>query len=121
MYYSGTLYRPTAATQRTKADPSILAHGNLTIGYGDGGCPAQAFTLKVDEPVGVTYFKVFFGSRYMDLSWIEQDSPFEGNGRAAISRYEPSPVEWGTQQLAIIQSRPSTGTMEICAANTMSR
>jgi hypothetical protein len=119
-YYLGTLYSPTAGNERTKADPSILAHGKLTIGYGDGGTPPQAFKLKADEPVGVTYFKVFFGSQYVDLSWIAQDSPFGGNGRKAVDREEPLPVDWGTQQLAIIQTRPGTGAVGDSALNTTS-
>jgi hypothetical protein len=105
--YTGKLYAPSMAKvgTSTKADPSVPAQGSLTIGYGTGGVLAQAFKLKVDEPVGVTYFKFFFTSQFVDLLWIEQDSLFEGQGWRVEPRETP-PGEWGTQQLVVIQTRP---------------
>jgi hypothetical protein len=105
------IFQPSFAKQdgKHKADPSVKAHGSLTIGYGAGGAPPQIFRLANGQEVGITYLKVFFTSRYVDLSWMKQGSPFEGSGREIFSSpFSPRDI-WGTQQLAIVQRRSAGG------------
>jgi hypothetical protein len=104
---TGTIFTPTYAKQDNKhvADPSIQPKGSLTIGYGAGGVPPQRFQLGEDQDVGVTYLKVFFSSRFVDLAWMKQKSPFDGSGREITSHTPFRRSFWGTQQLAIVQKR----------------
>ncbi|KAF8436543.1 caspase domain-containing protein [Boletus edulis BED1] len=50
--------------------------GTFTIGYGDGGTPPFAYSLEGNQDVDVGYLKIFFATRPIDLSDIEQSSPF---------------------------------------------
>jgi hypothetical protein len=105
--YTEPIFQPSFAKQDGKhiADPSIKPKGSLTIGYGASGVPPQRFRLVDGQEVGVTYLKVFFTSRYVDLSWMKQGSPFDGHGREMFSESLSLRDIWGTQQLAIVQRR----------------
>jgi hypothetical protein len=100
----GKIYSPTYA--KSVADPSIPPHGELTIGYGSGGVAPQGFSLPEDQFVGITYLKIFVTSQYVDLSYIQQDSPFEEARPMGISK-EPKESKdvWATMLLAIVQKR----------------
>ncbi|KAF7366606.1 hypothetical protein MSAN_00918400 [Mycena sanguinolenta] len=117
------IYRPPSAKMKANtmhlnkhagaavaADASLLAHRELTIGYGSGGGRPQSFSLEVDNMVDVSYLKLFVTKQYVDLSYLEQVSPFDGlrtawrisNDVAMASR-----EVWDTVSLMIIQKRPT--------------
>ncbi|KAJ7431996.1 caspase domain-containing protein [Mycena galericulata] len=109
------IYRPPSAKMKVNAsaadpaDASVLAGGELTIGYGSGGARAQSFILEGDDMVDVSFLKLFVTNQYVDLSSLEQGSPFDGlAGRlnGCVSR-DVMPVRevWDTVHLMIIQQR----------------
>jgi hypothetical protein len=102
------VYQPNAAL--LNADPCIPPKSDLALGYGNGGVVPQAFFLPPDEPVGVTYLKVFLSSTNVDLSHIAQPSPFISK---RVFRPAVRPLKaptWDTLQVAVIQKiqRPTS-------------
>jgi len=97
-----------AAGAAVPADASVLAGGELTIGYGSGGGRAQTFMLQGDDQVDVSYLKLFVTNQYVDLSYLEQESPFDGLAGRASKDASPREV-WDTVCLMIIQHRRGNG------------
>lgn len=91
------------------ADASVLAGGELTIGYGSGGGRPQTFMLQGDDQVDVSYLKLFITNQFVDLSYLEQDSPFDGLTGRASRDARPNEV-WDTVCLMIIQHRRDNGS-----------
>ena len=47
------------------------------LGYGTGGKAPFIFTLNKDQDLEFGFFKLFLSTEYVDLSDIEQPSPFK--------------------------------------------
>jgi hypothetical protein len=103
---SDEVYRPAQASDPGAADPCTLPGGALTIGYGSGGVPPQAFFVPPKEDVAVTYLKVFVSLTRVDLSQIPQSSCFSSERRMMINRGEPTAgPAWDTLELPTIARR----------------
>ena len=100
------IYRPTHA--KISADPSLVSKGSLTIGFGAGGSQPQTFYLPDGLDVDVTYLKVFLTSEPVDLSYVEQVSPFQDMGRASKSVKRAPRAVWDTVLAAIVQKADET-------------
>ncbi|KAF7366605.1 hypothetical protein MSAN_00918300 [Mycena sanguinolenta] len=101
-----TMHRNKHAGAAVAADASLLAHRELTIGYGSGGGRPQSFGLKDDSMVDVSYLKLFVTIQYVDLSYLEQDSPF-GGCAGRTSKDAPPREVWDTVSLMIVQKKPT--------------
>ena len=80
-------YHPPAETM---AAPLPARHkdnrpSELTVGYGEAGAEAFQFTLADELPADVGFLRLFVSTTYVDLSALEQQSPFlvghRGRGR----------------------------------------
>ena len=103
---------------------SCLGRGRLTWGAGDcgpligdgdaeeGGRPF-AFYLPPEQDLDIGLVKFFVSTRYVDLSWIAQDSPFEGGypyggaNRQVPPRMVLANDGWGTTLITVLQRRPA--------------
>jgi hypothetical protein len=106
----GTIYRPNSAKSNDgeltlTPDPSIPPHGELTIGYGDGGAARQGFKISDEDlDVEVSYLKVFITTRPVDLSYIAQPSPFPAK-RESFSWVDAPKDLWDALMMAIVVKR----------------
>jgi len=106
----GTIYRPNYAKSKDgelipTSDPSIPPHGELTIGYGDGGAARQGFIISDEDlDVEVSYLKVFITTRPVDLSYIAQPSPFTEK-RKSYSWVDTPKNLWDALMMAVVVKR----------------
>jgi len=66
-------------TQSSVGEPEApLKRGEtFTIGYGNG-TPPLSFELEEGQDVDVSFLKIFFATRPIDMSDVAQGSPFDG-------------------------------------------
>jgi len=130
-----TYYESSAAPVGKQADAPLPAArktgepGVLTIGYGASGVGPFQYALADNLDADLSFLKVFLSTKYMDLSFVAQDSPFESpeaepteespeSANEAHSRgvafssakVRESPHLWDTVVIPIVQtqSRPNT-------------
>ena len=77
---------PSAAA----APPLLRNGGQLTIGTGNIGSEALAFTLNDGEPYNSGFLKLFLSTAYAPMSLVEQGSPASGPQSAAAPSVSPS-------------------------------
>ncbi|KAK0486539.1 caspase domain-containing protein [Armillaria novae-zelandiae] len=96
-------YQPGRA--KKDADVSLPPGDSLTIGYGASGTVPHIYTLRKGQDVDVGFLKLFFSTKYMDLSGVVQDSPFDDDRQSG----PPSPREslylWHTMCVPVVQTR----------------
>ncbi|EIM89413.1 uncharacterized protein STEHIDRAFT_109599 [Stereum hirsutum FP-91666 SS1] len=66
-------------------NPPLPANSTLTPGYGASGTPPHLYFLRLNQDLDIGYIKLFLNTRYVDLSHIEQKSPFEGAEGARLA------------------------------------
>jgi hypothetical protein len=99
---SESYYTPPLVTTAEDKDAPLPANGGiLTIGYGTGGEQPWSHyvrdeeilnrgkVLQDEQDLDVGVFKLFLTTKYVDLSCIEQMSPFLGEERLAKK------LKWG--------------------------
>ncbi|VDB88534.1 unnamed protein product [Peniophora sp. CBMAI 1063] len=97
-------HRPTAVGRG--ADASLPAEGSLTIGYGDGGGRPFTYFLRPEQDVDVGFIKLYISTHFVDLSHIEQESPFEvGMPRGSEMTVEHFEGAWDTVLIPVVQHR----------------
>ena len=92
------------------AEPSLPAKGCLTIGYGDGGGRPFTYFLRPRQEMDVGFIKIFVSTKYVDLSSVEQNSPFESGmprGNGPIPGWDPEDA-WDTICIAVNQHKPQS-------------
>lgn len=82
--------------------------GELTIGHGAGAEQPYTFFLQAGQDLDVGFIKLFISTEPVDLSDIEQRSPFtmqtaRDKGQA---KNPPAPV-WDTATIAVVQRKPT--------------
>ncbi|KAJ7143187.1 caspase domain-containing protein [Mycena crocata] len=80
-YSIQTWYSPPAGPTMEpplKASSDGIEPKRLPIGYGAGGF-AFEFDLPEGKTVDTGFVKIFFATEYLDLEWIQQDSPFSSD------------------------------------------
>ncbi|KAJ6526228.1 caspase domain-containing protein [Mycena vulgaris] len=78
---------PAPRTAPLVASPNGRDVTRLPIGYGAGGY-AFEFELPKDKKVDTGFLKVFVSTEYLDLTWIEQKSPFHPDFQGRKGRRE---------------------------------
>lgn len=78
-------YLPPSSPSSAIPDPPLPANGTLTPGYGSSGTPPHLYFLRLNQDLDIGYIKLFLNTRYVDLSHIEQKSPFEGAEGARLA------------------------------------
>ena len=74
-----------AQSSNEKLEAPLKHNETFTIGYGPGGSPPFKYSLEINQDVDVSFLKVFFATRPIDLSMIEQTTPFvEANERDLV-------------------------------------
>ncbi|KZV65119.1 hypothetical protein PENSPDRAFT_690182 [Peniophora sp. CONT] len=97
-------YRPPVAGRG--AEPSLPANGILPIGFGAGGARPFKFTLKAGQHIDVGFLRIFVSTEQVDLSRVEQCSPFEKSTIRGIKHLEVEPeAMWDTYTIAVLQHR----------------
>ncbi|KZV62928.1 hypothetical protein PENSPDRAFT_230413 [Peniophora sp. CONT] len=88
------------------AEPSLPARGCLTIGYGDGGGRPFTYFLRQGQVLDVGFIKLFISTEYIDLSFVEQESPFEiGSPRGSDMTVEQPAGVWDTLLIPVVQHK----------------
>ncbi|VDC06742.1 unnamed protein product [Peniophora sp. CBMAI 1063] len=79
--------------------------GELTIGYGSGGGRPYCFALPDGHDWEEGYIKLFFSTRPIDLTHIEQQTPLHPTTTRDI-KLKDDPVEhWDTVTIKVVQRR----------------
>ena len=91
-----SIYQPPFAGHN-KVDPPLPPKGSLTVGYGSGGEVPRIFKLGKNQNVEVGFLKLFLSTEYVDLSDIEQLTPFEWiKEKGVITAEPPKKLLWDT-------------------------
>jgi hypothetical protein len=110
---SESYYEPPLCNNEDKDVPLPPNGGVLTIGYGTGGeQPWSHYVrdgdilnggkiLQDEQDLDVGVFKLFLTTKYVDLSCIEQSSPFLGNERAGRKMGWKGIDHWDTASLFV--------------------
>ena len=78
--------------------------GALTIGYGHSGYPPVSFTVAEGLDFEVGFLKVYLTTESVDLSYIQQDTPFVVSRH--MVQHKPKPKSaWTDVIIPIIQHR----------------
>ena len=108
-------YTPSALGEG--AEPSLPANGSLTMGYGDGGGRPFTYFLHPYQSMDVGFIKIFVSTKFVDLSAVEQRSPFESEGSRASHQQLPSRKlqedGWDTILIAVNQHRSTPSVSDI--------
>ncbi|KZV65117.1 hypothetical protein PENSPDRAFT_614510 [Peniophora sp. CONT] len=101
-------YKPAAIGPG--AEPSLPVKGVLPIGFGSGGARPFTYTLKPGQDMDVGFVKIFVSTVQVNLSMVEQRSPFETKVLRSMQRLKDDPVEalWDTLSIAVLQRRKAT-------------
>jgi len=97
-------YQPPVAGNFT-VDPPLRPMTSLAI-YSSGG-PPHSYFLRDGQDVDVGFLKLFLSTHPVDLSDIEQASPFKDDGRhGGMRRVSSKPVlTWDSMCIAVVQRR----------------
>jgi hypothetical protein len=94
------LLNPLSSTSQHEVDPSLPPNGSMTFGFGYHGGAPLVFTLDKGRAMESGFLKLFLSAEYIDLSDIEQMSPF-GGGRPIGRANVPSKI-WDTISVAVV-------------------
>jgi hypothetical protein len=97
------LINPLTSASEYNVDPLLGPKGSITLGYGSGGGDPIVFNLEQGRDVELGFFKLFLSTEYVDLSDIEQQSPFTSS--RSISRGKLSRSIWDTFMVPVVQQR----------------
>ncbi|KAI0314211.1 hypothetical protein OF83DRAFT_464327 [Amylostereum chailletii] len=85
----------------------LRPHEELTIGYGTGGTAPYKWYLPPGQDHDISFIKLFFSGEPMDLSDIQQASPFSGT-RARMAMPQRARGVWDTVTIGVKQSAPGS-------------
>ncbi|KZV62922.1 hypothetical protein PENSPDRAFT_692082 [Peniophora sp. CONT] len=98
-------YRPPAIGRG--AEPSLQPQSILKIGYGAGGGLPYTFFVREDQDADVGFIKLFVTTDPVDLSNIEQSSPFRRSpSRGKRTQIEDANVGLDAFLITIVQRKP---------------
>ncbi|KZV73851.1 hypothetical protein PENSPDRAFT_732580 [Peniophora sp. CONT] len=70
-------YKPAVSGEQ--AEPSLPARGTITLGYGASGGRPYRYYLREDTKEDIGFIRLFVSTEYIDLSHIQQVSPFSAD------------------------------------------
>lgn len=76
----------------------------MTIGFGDGGGTAFEYYIPDGRGVDVGFLKCFFSTVPVDLSKVQQDTPFNSS-RALKQTMVRIPRTWDCITIPVVQRR----------------
>lgn len=88
----------------------------MTIGFGSGGASPHQFFLRPGQNVDVGHLKLFLTTKYVDLSFVVQESPFSSSRSEAQERHMNKPKArakkiqgplWDELTVTIVQRAPA--------------
>jgi hypothetical protein len=85
-----------------KVDPSLPDKGSITLGYGSGGGAPLDFTLAKGRDVEVGFLKLFLSTDHVDLSDIEQTSPFASARPIGRAELPTMPKLWDSILVSVV-------------------
>jgi len=89
-------YHPPAETMEAPLLPRhTYSRGELNVGYGEAGVEAFEFSLADGLSADVTFLKLFVSTVYVDMTALEQSSPFFAV-RGGKKKKPPSVDIWDT-------------------------
>ncbi|KZV62932.1 hypothetical protein PENSPDRAFT_641580 [Peniophora sp. CONT] len=91
------------------AEPNLPGKGELSMGYGAGGGRPYKYFLRPNQDLDVGFLKLFISTEQVDLSSIEQRSPFITTDPRAPEKekMKPKPI-WDTVPIAVVQRKPGS-------------
>jgi hypothetical protein len=78
--------------------------GRLAVGYNDSERGPWKYTVSEDQKLDVQFLKVFVSTSFIDLSDVEQKTPFEGP-REDSEAPRKLPISWDTITISVVQYR----------------
>ena len=95
-------YKPPAVGRG--AEPNLAGKSELTMGYGAGGGRPFKYYLRPGQDLDVGFIRIFISTEQVDLSGIEQRSPFTTTDPRATDQDQrkPKPI-WDTVSIAVVQ------------------
>jgi hypothetical protein len=76
-YFTQSWYHPPAEAMEAPLLPRHKnSRGELKVGYGEAGVEAFKFSLADGLSADVTFLKLFVSTVYVDMTALEQSSPF---------------------------------------------
>ncbi|KIY72175.1 hypothetical protein CYLTODRAFT_418152 [Cylindrobasidium torrendii FP15055 ss-10] len=105
LLYGSNFAKAADGEEQLALDASIPAHGELTIGYGAGGADPLMFSVSPENTTNVelSYLKIFLSTKPIDLSFVQQQSPFDQH--RAGRKVQRIPDQWDALKLAILVRR----------------
>jgi len=96
-----SLYQPPPPDQR-KLDPPLAPNGFMMLGYGTGGEAPFIFTLNGGQDLEFGFFKLFLSTECVDLSNIEQSSPFKSTRTLGRAEAFATISTWDTVLVTVV-------------------
>lgn len=102
---------PYCTTNRPyKPEPPLKSQGELAVGYGSWGVSPFTYLVPLGRDLDVGFLKIYLTTEAVDLSDIQQSSPFHETRRSAPV-WHPRPQNLlGTILIPIIQRRHQTSS-----------
>ncbi|KZV65120.1 hypothetical protein PENSPDRAFT_756783 [Peniophora sp. CONT] len=99
-------YKPPATGNGAEA--SLPANGVLSVGYGAGGGAPFTYYVNPPQDMDVGYLKIFASTKQVDLSHIEQHSPFSTPTtiRGMERKADEPDAMWDTHMITVVQRSP---------------
>jgi hypothetical protein len=114
LFLHAALLNPlTSTASHYEVDPSLLPCGSITFGYGSGGGEPLIFKLDNGRDVQVGFLKLFLFTEYVDISDIEQLSPFTESfklGSRSVGRAKFKISIWDTIVVPVVQHKTNRHT-----------
>jgi len=88
-----------------KVGTLLRSKQSLMIGYGDGGAVAFDFYIPDGQDVDVSFLKLIFSTKSVNLEDIECESPFLSTDHATKSVLPVNVDEWGSILISIALKR----------------
>jgi len=96
-----SLYEPP-----NRATPPLRAGQSLVIGTGSAGGVPCALVFRESQVIEVGFLKLFLATKYVELSDVEQASPFCLSTRGTARYSLKPPLIWDTIIIPVIVRRP---------------
>ena len=114
MWYHPKIGSGRASKKRVDTD---LGPGELlSLGFGNSGSLPWSFSLEPEQEVAVSLFKIFLSTKAVDMSTLQQESPFNVQRKPARDNGEvlapPSGAWWATRVLTVVQRAKGNGNSD---------
>lgn len=122
-------YYDSATSHESPRNAPLQPGSSLTIGYGDGGWQPWVYSLREPKTIvpgeieqdgqdmDVGFLKLFLSTKPINLSYIEQGTPFSTRFKPGSRGGNRLPLEvdqvWDTRLITVVQRRTAEDMMDI--------